>query len=409
MIRLYYLLLLLMPFWNYPRLPKFGETWTVIKIIGAIVVVAAGFQALLYGSRARLLAWRESRLFLILLLWAILSASTISRWEWAENPLTSCISIAAYLYPTLIFLNTPETVYKASHWIIVSMLLASYSVFSQFVKYGVGRPGGVVGDPNYFALVAVSMLPLCLLLLPTVQGAARLIFAVTAIAIIAATLLGASRGGFISLIFCVGYLVFHGRHRVALLCAFGIVILALDRALPHTPLDRLMAEDAGSRVSTEIRKQLLKAGWEMIKTHPLAGVGLGMYKPLAPEYNAALQGQGIGHNTYLEVAAELGAPALALFLAILWTAWRRARRTAEWFRCAGQPAAARIARAVEAGIVGYAAGALFLSAQFAKQLWILVWLGLALARIAAEQQEQIEATLAPEEPYALQPGLALRR
>lgn len=394
---LYYLLLVLMPFWNYPRLPKFGETWTVIKIIGIVAVLAAGFKAFTEGSRARLLAWPESRMFLMLLFWATLSAFTISRWEWAANPLTSCISIAAYLYPTLIFLDTPATVRIASTWIVFSMLLASYSVFSQFVKYGVMRPGGVVGDSNYYALVAVSMLPLCLLLLPHASGWTRLLLSVTALALVASTLLGASRGGFLSLVFCLGYLILHARRRILLLSGALALFAALEWVLPHSPLDRFAAEDNATRISTEVRKQILKAGWAMVKTHPLTGVGLGMYKPLAPEYNPELRGGGIGHNTYLQVAAELGVPALAVFVAILWTAWRRARRTARWFEEAEDRVTASIAQALEAGIIAYAVGALFLSAEFAKQLWILVWMGLALARIAAGLEEQ--TSLEPDPGY----------
>lgn len=399
MILVYYLLLLLMPFWNYPRLPKFGETWTVIKLVGLAAVLAAAFHAFLNGSKARLLEWRESRYFLLLLIWAFISGCTVSRWEWAEKPLASCISIAGYLYPTMIFLSTLEAIHKACYYIVFSMLLASYSVFSQFFKYNVGRPGGVVGDPNYYALVALTVLPLCLLLRIGEKGVKRKLLGLTAVLIVASTLLGASRGGFLSLVFCFVYLGWRSRRRVAMLAASGLTVFLLDFLLPHSALDRLGQQDNATRISSEIRKQLLKASWAMVKAHPVTGVGLGMHKPLAPQYNPALQAGALGHNTYLEVAAELGVPALAIFVAILSTAWVRARRTASWFEASGNQLGAQIARALEAGIASYAVAALFLSAQFAKQLWTLIWFGLALARIAAQQQQDQSAVLVERDAF----------
>lgn len=400
MIWLYYLLLVLLPFWQYPKLPKFGETWTTVKIVGVTVVLAALLKALLEGRSARLLAWRESRMFFVLFGWALLSGLTISRWEWAANPLMSCLSLAAYLYPTLIFLDAPDKVERAVSWIAFSMLLASYSVFSQYLKYGVGRPGGIVGDPNYYALVAVSVFPLCVALLPEATGIRRWFFAITGLALIASILLSASRGGFLSLAFCLVYMTLHGRKRFWLLSGIGLIMVVLSWILPHTPWDRFLRPDTGTAISTEVRKQTLRAGWNMIQNHPLTGVGVGMFKPKLPEYNPEARFQVIGHNTWLEIAAELGVPALVVFLVILATAWKRARRTARRFEETGDTVAARVARALEAGIASFAVGAMFLSAQYAKQLWLLVWLGLALARLAEEQQEQMETR--PEDEVGLE-------
>ncbi|MGB9605396.1 MAG: O-antigen ligase family protein, partial [Bryobacteraceae bacterium] len=373
-----------------------------------LAVLAAAVKALFDGSRARLLGWRESRLFLLLFAWAWLSALTVGRWEWAVNPLTSCLSIAAYLYPTLIFLDSTENVHRAVHWIAFSMLLASYSVFSQFVKYGVMRPGGIVGDPNYYALVAVSLLPLCVALLPEARGLSRWLLAATALALIASTLLGASRGGFLSLTFCLLYMTMKGRRRILLLAGIALLMITLGWILPHAPWDRFLRPGSGDAISTEVRKQTLKAGWAMIQTHPLTGVGVGMFKPLAPTYNAATPVAVIGHNTYLEVAAELGVPALLVFVAILVTAWRRARRTAQWYEEVGDRATARLARAVEVGIASFALGAMFLSAEYVRQLWLLVWFSLALARLAEEGQqsdgESSEEASAEEAGYVVVRG-----
>ncbi len=57
----------------------------------------------------------------------------------------------------------------------------------------------------------------------------------------------------------------------------------------------------------------------------------------------------------------------------------------------------QIARAIETGIASYGVAALFLSAEYAKQIWLLISFALALARIAAEQHELTEASSSTEE------------
>jgi len=63
----------------------------------------------------------------------------------------------------------------------------------------------------------------------------------------------------------------------------------------------------------------------MIREYPLSGVGIGRYLPIKPIYTPApLQDNNIinipmenSHNTFLQIAAELGLPALLLFLLII--------------------------------------------------------------------------------------------
>jgi hypothetical protein len=80
--------------------------------------------------------------------------------------------------------------------------------------------------------------------------------------------------------------------------------------------------------------------------------------------------------------------------------WRRARRSGKALAERGDAAAAQVALAIETGLVSFAAGAAFLSAEYVKHLWILVFFGLALARMSKFQEEG--AALAP--PAVTQKG-----
>jgi O-antigen ligase len=76
-----------------------------------------------------------------------------------------------------------------------------------------------------------------------------------------------------------------------------------------------------------------QAGAAMFSDHPWLGVGIGNYPAAYPAYARPhfYDALGHAHNIYLNFLAEtgiLGAGAFALFwLAALWLAWRRTRRT----------------------------------------------------------------------------------
>jgi O-antigen ligase len=137
----------------------------------------------------------------------------------------------------------------------------------------------------------------------------------------------------------------------------------------------------------------------MFDNHPLRGVGLGNFGVVEPSY--ATQTMNLErvrfvvtfrqrvHNTYLEVAAELGVAGVLLFVAVLGIALRYAGR--------GVAALARAGDALEPWVRGLIAGALgmftayfFLSAQWEKQLWLVLALLAAVPALARERAADTE-------------------
>ncbi|HSW50282.1 MAG TPA: O-antigen ligase family protein, partial [Bryobacteraceae bacterium] len=399
----YYLLLLLMPFWQYPRLPRIGETLTVIKLVGLLVVILALVKWLFGERQTHLFRFTEIRLFFVLLVIAGASAVAITPGGLLSPSMQTFFSLAAYLFATLVFVDTPRRLETSCYVIVSSMVLASYSVYSGFVRYG-ARPGGIVGDSNYFALIAVATLPLTYFLLPAAAPAKRLLLAGSGIFIVGAVLLSGSRGGLVSLGFCVLYSLLRTRKRLLFSFTAAAVLAGLLAFLPQTGLDRILAQDTGTVAATQARIESSKAGWEMLKSSPLTGVGLGMFKPTFAWMNDEMGWATIAHNSYIEVAAELGVPALILFLLILWSSWRRARRTSRFLELAGDLAGGKVAVAIEIGIAGYAVGALFLSAEYSRQLWVLVALGAALGRLAMEHEWPQDAAAAVSDDESVDAG-----
>ena len=143
----------------------------------------------------------------------------------------------------------------------------------------------------------------------------------------------------------------------------------------------------------------------MVERHPLLGVGLGNFKPLVLEYETgAFKEQSIAHNTYLEIAAELGIPALLLFLALLFSTYRTLEKIRRMSSQSKNRFLELAALGMEAGLAGYCVDAFTISIEYLKDFWLVIFLSMcmvSMARAAAKKETKpalsdASPTLAPE-------------
>lgn len=110
------------------------------------------------------------------------------------------------------------------------------------------------------------------------------------------------------------------RRSVGLGVGAAVVVLAA-LVVGLVPSVRTRFGQAMDGDGTGDRSLLLRAGLSALEQAPLAGVGLGRFKPAdftAPDAPESVRGhQGKAHNQFLTIAAEGGVPALVLFLALL--------------------------------------------------------------------------------------------
>jgi O-antigen ligase len=143
---------------------------------------------------------------------------------------------------------------------------------------------------------------------------------------------------------------------------FGRFLDILDRGLSSS--DRLHYWEAAVRI---------------IKDHPLTGAGLNTYSKVINEYSSYYH--FYVHNCYLQVAAELGLPGLAVLLWVLFTplvyALRRIRAIADplWSGILGAVAAGYIAVLAESAL-----DTTFYSVQLSTMIWIVMALLVAIPR-----------------------------
>ena len=199
-------------------------------------------------------------------------------------------------------------------------------------------------------------------------------FCVTSLALMAiAFTLASSRGALVGLCVAILFMVVRSgqSRRTAILAALLLVPLLLFA--PSSPLSRMLHPAYGDVLGEQIRRDFWKVGLDMVRDHPVTGIGLGNFTAQSYTMTQGVLGkQGIACNTFLEVAAELGIPGLFVYggvlIGALWSAGKlrvEAKRRADAFLLyAGD--------AIQAGLIGFSAAAMFVSAEYQKPFWIVV-------------------------------------
>ncbi len=160
---------------------------------------------------------------------------------------------------------------------------------------------------------------------------------ISAILLLVVILLTQSRGAFIGLVAGMGPALFWLglRRPVRLLFFAGILALVISLAIPTSVWERLSGiakltststiADADTEGSAAERFEVQKVAWQIFVDHPVFGIGLGAY-PLANAMYAPHIGMKDTHNTYLNLAAEVGLPGLILWLVCFGSVIRYAYR-----------------------------------------------------------------------------------
>jgi len=149
-----------------------------------------------------------------------------------------------------------------------------------------------------------------------------------------------------------------------------------------------------SEENTGARESLWKVGTKMFVDHPIGGVGAGNFVVVERNYTASninlpridqiAKGELV-HNSYLQVAAELGTVGLFGFLAILAAALAASLAAARTFSATGDRELELLARGLFLGTLGMLVAYFFATNQYEKQLWLMLGLGPASLAIARRQ------------------------
>jgi O-antigen ligase/capsular polysaccharide biosynthesis protein len=385
-------------------LPSPGAAASAMKAAG-FLVAASWLAWALTGRGGGREALPAAGLWLLgaFVVWAAASVA------WAQSSPEALSAVSRYGLNAVLFLIVCSVIRtrRELEWIVVAFvagaaLSAAYGLLVAPPTAGgpgIERVAGTIGDANAFAAVLVAALPLALAL--AADGARRasvrrLGLAAAALAA-AGIVLSLSRGGLLALATALvaGVLV-SGRWRAVALAAAVVIALAgvsyLVLVAPVAARERVTESGGGTG-----RSDIWRVGWRMVEARPLLGVGAGNYATTSVQYllrpgrlarSDLIAGTPkVAHNTYLHVLAELGVIGALAFLGLVAFALGcgvRAARAAERLR---DRRLELLSRAWLVSAAGLLAADFFVSAEFSKQLWLLLALGpclLAVARSPAE-------------------------
>lgn len=250
-----------------------------------------------------------------------------------------------------------------------------------------GVLNGNYSNPNDLALSIVISLPLCLaLLLLSKSLFSKLVWAVAMLGMSYAVFLTGSRGGFISLAISTGVFLWEfairGR-RTYLLAVVALVAAILWVSSSAIVSERLKGtfDSNDSTVSAygsaQARQQLFWRSIEVTVEHPLFGVGPGNFQIVSGIWHET-------HNSYTQMSAEGGIPALVLYVTILWCGFKNVRTTKRLSRTGNTKELKLLAGALSASLWALVVGCIFASYAYQFFPYFLVAYTTVLLRIAKE-------------------------
>lgn len=250
-----------------------------------------------------------------------------------------------------------------------------------------GALGGVFENPNDLAINIALNWPLCIAFFFLARGFKKAIWAGAVLIMLVGVELTYSRSGFLA-IALAGVLVLwefaiRGR-RLYLLFAAGFLGVAVLIFSPGHYAERIASivtgqqENSMDKGSREARKELLIASVSTAVHNPVFGVGAGNFEVLGGSWHVA-------HNTYTEIAAEGGFPALILFVLVIYRTFFNLRQVRKSNAYKLDPEVRIFTGGLWVSVVAYLVSAFFASTEYLMYPYFLVTYTTALYQITRMQ------------------------
>src|SRR5579864_945778 len=267
--------------------------------------------------------------------------------------------------------------------------------------YGIQK--AVLENPNDLSINIAMNFPICLAFLLAAKGGLRKVLWAGSLAVmLLAVVLTYSRSGMIAtaitIMACIWEYGIKGKRPLIVFGAIllgmvgvGVIVLTPHYLVRLESIVRGNIQGAGDKGSLEARKQLLEKSISTAFHHPLLGIGPGNFEVTNGEWRVA-------HNSYTELAAEGGFPALILFLLMLILSYRKIRAVR---KLPGYHSEADIrlwASGLWSGLAAYLFGAMFASTEYNLFPYFMVGYISALYQIAATAQPNANSGAEEQRP-----------
>jgi probable O-glycosylation ligase (exosortase A-associated) len=228
---------------------------------------------------------------------------------------------------TLVLCSIPLAFTGVQHFLSGEFVTSRRAVVQRIAGYA---GSGIASNPNDLALMLNLLIPIIgAAMLMTRKVSLKAIAALTLMLSVTTVIITFSRAGFIALIAIVLLSLAALIRRRSAGIALGVVVAAMivPPMLPPGYLDRLntitdIEKDATG--SAQGRWEDFGAAIDVVIKNPITGVGLGqdilaLNEERGPTWRSV-------HNVYLQYAVDLGLPGAALFICLLASTFRGAKR-----------------------------------------------------------------------------------
>ena len=257
-----------------------------------------------------------------------------------------------------------------------SASIAALIGLAAFLGGSKARAAGPIEDPNDFGYLMATAVPFAIYLYRE-DRRLRPAWGLGLILLLAATGATLSRGAGVGLGVLLLWALLTGRvsTRAMITAATGIFLAAVVGLALWAPVisDRLEEKEHIAEKNVESREAFWSAAAQMWMSSPVLGIGPARFGVEAPEYvrsNPIALQDPVVHNAYLEILAENGPLALALFLAMMGAAWNALSQAEREARRRGDDEALRFATAIKGSLMVAAVSAIFLSEQVTVPIWL---------------------------------------
>lgn len=279
---------------------------------------------------------------------------------------------------------------------------------SKLVVRIAGLVEGMFGNPNDLATGLAILVPISVALAMTRSGMARVAFFACTLALVSGIVVTFSRGGFLGLVAMGAVLLWKVGRRNRLMTAFAFcvmlgVFLAMMPGGYASRLTTILNIEEDPTGSAQARRELLNRGLSLAVNHPVIGLGMGNF------HIYSIQEQ-VAHNSYLEIAAELGLAGLVAYLILIFAPLRSLRRIERETKDAHSPPASLkeavehndyyLSTALQSAFVAYLVCSFFSSIEYLWYVYYLVAYAVSLRQIRAAEQ----TALAGQSELAGQPA-----
>ncbi len=279
---------------------------------------------------------KENLLMLLFGIFILLSYyfSLIPERSWPFSLLFGKIIIFYFLISAVV---DSEKRFRIMLWILV-LTFSYYAIWTnkRFIFEGIkmvegpGAWDSLYRDRNTFSLLFVTALPICFFMRYIVKHKFLQISLWGIIPVLMHAIIATfSRGGYLGMLAVGAFSITKMKNKwiALLLILVAIPMLMRMQGVEHRErIHTILVTGEEQEYSSKRRIESWRAASQMIKDYPLTGIGLNNFQIFEKNYRAEPGGGRVTHNTFLQIGAEIGIPAMLLFIWIalnsFFTLWR---------------------------------------------------------------------------------------